>query len=364
MTTNAENDGTETVNTIHEGDSSYNNSSQQTNSPTQSQPVGTTQSTEGAPASSAGRVFTHKVYVGSLPIRSTEKDVYDLFASSSVSCPVPARVDMKSGYAFVHFDGGEGLEAAIPLLNGSEILGSRVRVEMSRSNVERERVRARMGPSDMNDCYECGESGHWARDCPRRRDGRRPSRRRSPSPYARRRSPPPHSYGYGDRYSSRDMYDNRDRGRDRDDSRGRDRDYRDSRDGRDGRDSRSRRDGREGRDSRDVRDGRDRSPRRSDRGAASYSIPSYQPTSLPPPSSSVPPYGQYAQYQPPIPPSEQNPSPSMGGYGSYGYDVPPYGYSPAPSSIPPMTSMPPSYPPYPPPMQSAVGQQPPPQRYY
>ena len=49
----------------------------------------------------AFRKSARKVYVGNLPSSASEKDVIDLFASSSVPCALPAQVDMKTGYAFV-----------------------------------------------------------------------------------------------------------------------------------------------------------------------------------------------------------------------------------------------------------------------
>ncbi|CAG2110545.1 unnamed protein product, partial [Medioppia subpectinata] len=101
---------------------------------------------------------TTKIYIGNMPEDCKLDQLCQLFGKYGRV----EECDIVKNYGFVHMSSDEETKKAIEELNGFEFMGKKLSVEVSRS-----KVRTKPGMGGKSQCYRCGKSGHWSKECPR-----------------------------------------------------------------------------------------------------------------------------------------------------------------------------------------------------
>lgn len=113
-----------------------------------------------------------KVYVGDLGNNASKQELEDAFGYYGHLRSVWVARN-PPGFAFVEFEDPRDAEDAVRALDGRTVCGRRARVELSNGRSGRSRggsssSSSRRRPFHPEDrCYECGDRGHYARDCTR-----------------------------------------------------------------------------------------------------------------------------------------------------------------------------------------------------
>ncbi|KAG8187352.1 hypothetical protein JTE90_016902 [Oedothorax gibbosus] len=108
-----------------------------------------------------------KVYVGDLGNSGTKHEIEDAFSYYGPLRNVWVARN-PPGFAFVEFEDSRDARDAVRALDGKLLCGRRVRVELSTGRTRSSFRGPPPRPFHPDDrCYDCGERGHYARDCKR-----------------------------------------------------------------------------------------------------------------------------------------------------------------------------------------------------